>query len=353
MDTRDFSSFEGLQLTESILSAFREDGILEPSPVQLEAIPAILEGKHVVLESGTGTGKTLAYLLPILERLKDPTLGRTVVMTPATELALQILHTANRYKAEEITTGAAVSTIKHKRQKQGVTKSTRLIVGTSGRILELYEAKKMKQVTTMVLDESDPILNGKSGNYLREVLSRPEPKVQLIIAAATIGPESLKFIKKQMGGHYVHVQPKDNPLHQNIEHSFIGLRTGENKDVLLARFLDNNKVKKGIIFVSREQSLRHLYRFLTEEGLNPVSLSNERSKLDRKEAIESMSTGKLGCSLPPMPQAEASIFPKHPGSCTMSSQPPLKPMFTAQGGPGEPARMETPSPFSSTKKEPF
>src|SRR3954466_8807171 len=100
----------GLEVDDAMRAAFQADGISTPTPVQVAAIAPILAGQHVIIQSGTGTGKTLAYLLPILQRLRNPDTGRSLVFAPAPELALQTLRVADRYKAPSINTGALVAT---------------------------------------------------------------------------------------------------------------------------------------------------------------------------------------------------------------------------------------------------
>ena len=94
--------FAKVQITASVEQALQEDEITQPTAIQEAAIGEILAGHHVVLESGTGTGKTLAYLLPILQRLAAEPLGRAVILTPSAELAIQILGIARRYKEENV-----------------------------------------------------------------------------------------------------------------------------------------------------------------------------------------------------------------------------------------------------------
>lgn len=292
MTESNFSSLIGIELDDRISQEFEQDGIRVPTPVQELAIPAILAGKHTVLHSGTGTGKTLGYLLPILQRLQNPAQGRCVVMTPNPELAMQSFHVANRYKAEEITTAAVTPSVTQQRQKERLTKSTRLVVGTAGRILELYSKKKMKNVTTMVLDEPDPILTSKGGAFLREVLSRPDPKVQLIIATATLGPKAQELIKDVMGDHHVMARPHHDPLNTHIAHHFIGVKNEMGKDVFLARFLEENNCKKAIVFANQPNVIRHLYRYLTEHKLKPATLSRDRNRDQCKKAVAEIKSGK-------------------------------------------------------------
>jgi ATP-dependent RNA helicase DeaD len=282
-----FESIEGLRISDTLRRGFAEDVITCPTAVQNAAIPPILAGHPVVVQSATGTGKTLAYLLPILQNLIDDAQARAVVFTPATELAMQILRTAEKYKQPEITTGALVATGSRKYQKSRVTKNTRLMAGTPGRILEQYAARKMKRVTTVVLDEPDPILTGKDADYLLEVLSRPDPKIQLILTGATIGPKAEALIGRLMDADLVRTQTKDAPLLTHISHSLEIISAGAAPDTCLSGYLKRHKCRRALVFVNQPNLIRHLFRHLQKYDLNPVSLSTDRSKLQRKQAIDS------------------------------------------------------------------
>src|SRR6478735_8519122 len=261
MDQAAFAA-TGLEVDEALLAAFQADGISVPTAVQQAAIPEILAGRHVIIQSGTGTGKTLAYLLPLLQRLRVPDSGRTLIFAPATELALQTQRVADRYKHPSINTGALVSTSNTRKQKAKVTQSTRLIVGTPGRILEQFAERKLKGVTTIVLDEPDPILATKGADYLREILSRPEPKVQLIFAAATLGAHAQRLADEFMGDAPVHTQVSKSadPLLTTITHEYLNARSESTKDLELARFVEEAKCKRAIVFVNQPNLIRHLYR---------------------------------------------------------------------------------------------
>ena len=275
----------GLVVDERLESVFQADGITAPTAVQQAAFGPILAGQHAILQSGTGTGKTLAYLLPLLQRLRDANGGRAVIFASATELAMQTLRVADRYKDPSISTGALVSTANTRKQKSKVQQSTRLVVGTPGRILEQFAERKLKGVTTIVLDEPDPILATKGADYLREILSRPEPKVQLIFAAATLGASAKRLAEQFMGAEPVHTQIEADPLDTHITHHFLHARAESSKDIQLAHFLEEEKCERAIVFVNQPNLIRHLYRFLGERNLKPVSLSTERSKLDRQNAL--------------------------------------------------------------------
>jgi len=223
--------------------------------------------------------------LPILQNLLNNAQARAVVFTPGTELAMQILRTTEKYKDPGITSGALVASGSHKYQKSRVTKSTRLMTGTPGRILEQYAARKMQRVISVVLDEPDPILAGKDADYLVEVLSRPDPKIQLILAGATMGPRAEALSRRLMGVDPIHIQTNDAPLLTHIIHSVEIVSTGAASDICLARYLKSHKCRRALVFVNRPNQIRHLYRHLLKCDLNPVSLSPERSKQQRRQAI--------------------------------------------------------------------
>jgi superfamily II DNA/RNA helicase len=275
-----FETIAGFELTEAVTRGFAKDGIQVPTPVQRSAIAPILEGHHVVVESGTGTGKTLAYVLPILQRLRQLPAARAVCLAPATELAVQTLRVVERYKDANISVAALVAGGNQSR----LQKSTRLIAGTTGRVLEMFAARKLKGVTMMVLDEPEPILTSRDAAFLREVLSRPEPKVQLVLAGATFGQQSERFIAELMGKDLVRPKVESAPLQTSISHHLVRVPENE-KDYRLSLLLDDVDGERAIVFFSEPHKLRHVYRVLTDRRLKPVTVSPDRSKLDCQQAL--------------------------------------------------------------------
>jgi ATP-dependent RNA helicase DeaD len=280
-----FESIAGLELTDESVRGFAADGITLPTAVQRAAIPGILAGDHVVIQSGTGTGKTLAYLLPVLQRLRHSGDARAVCFAPSAELALQTLRVAERYKAPGVKALALVSGGNIKQQLARLQKSTQFVVGTTGRILEMFEKRKLKAITTIVLDEPEPILASRDADYLREIVSRPEPRVQLILAAATFGMNAERWITELMGPAAVRLRVDEDPARSLIEHHFVRVRDEAFKDRQLVRFIEDNRCRRAIVFVNQPNLVRHLYRFLNESGITPVTVTPERSKLERQKAL--------------------------------------------------------------------
>lgn len=288
-----FESLSELELTPEILKGFEQDRITSPTTVQRLGIPAVLAGKNVVLASGTGTGKTLAYALPILQKLRHSTEGRALCITPATELAVQIHRTLERYKDPALKLGALVASGNVRKQRTDIQRSTRFIVGTTGRVLAMYAERKLKGVNTIILDEPEPVLASKGGEFLMEVLSRPEPKLQIILAGATMGRHAEAVIAKVMGKDVVRPEIAESPLHTLIQHYFVPVRDPAQKDLAIARFLQNNRCRQVILFVNQPHLIRHIFRFLKDSGEYPVTVSHDRSKADCKQALIDFAQGNV------------------------------------------------------------
>lgn len=280
-----FESLAGLELTPAVKSGLVEDGIQRPTAVQVAGIPAILRGGHVVVESATGTGKTLAYLLPILQRLRQTREGRAVCLAPSTELAMQILRVAERYREPGLNVAALVTHGSRRRQTTRPGKSSRLVIGTVPHVLEMVRERRLKGVTTVVLDEPEPILNSREASYLREVLSRPEPRLQLVFVGATFGATAERWIRELMGESAVRTRVEDDPLSTRIEHYFVRVRNPNEKDFVLAQFLNRRQSERAIVFVNQANLVRHVFRCLEAQSLKPVTVSPQRSRQQCKQAL--------------------------------------------------------------------
>ena len=291
MSSTSFSQLGGLTITETIAAALAADGIERPSPVQRDTIGAALAGEHVLMHSGTGTGKTLAYLLPVLQRLREHE-GRAVIFAPGAELVMQTMRVIRAYKDADLTVAAAVSTSSRRRQRKRVQQSTRLIVGTPDRLLTMFRGGKLKNVRIVVLDELEPILESRDAAFLTEVLSRPEPKRQIIVASATLGPRSRAFVSRFMGdGLRVHAE--ETPLESAITHLVVRVAPTRGKEVALASFIEKNRCKRAIVFAAAPRHHRHLLHFLREHNISAAIVSRERTKNQRQRSLAAFRAGQV------------------------------------------------------------
>lgn len=288
----DFESLAGFSPRAEIEKAFSEDGISTPTAIQRLCFESILEGKNVVVDSGTGTGKTLAYLLPLLQRLAESPESRVVCLAPAAELAIQTLRVVERYKPGDLKVGALVGGGNQRKQKVRIDKSTRLICGTPGRVLELVRERKLKGVTSYVLDEPEPILVGKEGQFLSEVLSRP-PRPQVVVAGATFGLNAEALISKLDGGSFTRTKSTDTPLKTNITHKRVKVRDAADRDFQTLRFIEKRGDDQVILYVNQSHLIRHLYRLLQDAGIYVATLSQDRTKQQCQQALRSFTDGDV------------------------------------------------------------
>jgi len=293
----EFESIAGFEVTETTAAGLLRDGIQTPTPVQLAAIPTILDGRHVVIQSGTGTGKTLAYLLPVLQRLRQIPNARAVCIVPSIELAMQVMRVAERYKPADLSAVALVKRENQRRKSARLQNSTRLVVGTPERVLEMFAERKLRGVTMLVLDEPEPVLASRNAAFLHEVLTRPEPKLQLVFVGATFGIQSEQWILELLGHDVTRTHVDDDPLTRSISHQVVRVRHEGEKDATLVRFVRRHDCKRAIVFVNQPNLVRHLYRYLVEQGLATVTLSPDRNKQQCKQALLDFGAGKASILL--------------------------------------------------------
>ncbi len=284
----------GLVVDATLSASFARDGISEPTPVQRAAIEPILARRDVLVQSGTGTGKTLAYLLPLLQRAKEDPQFRFVVMAPSPELAVQILRVVEAYRDASVPCVGLVGTGNFDRQKDKLKKHPRAMVGTPGRLLELWLARKIKtaQIGALVLDEVDEVLAPQIEVPLAQICSRPEFKAQLIYASATLGPRSDAFAERFMRPDRFKTIVTQAPLSETITH-YVAAPTQGSKEEAFVDLLHNMNMDRVLVFVNKLFQVTHLYQYLTERGIKVLSLSSERNKQSREQALQALKSNTV------------------------------------------------------------
>jgi superfamily II DNA/RNA helicase len=285
-------AINGLVLDDTLRAALGRLGITQPTPVQVAAVPVLLAGQDAILQSGTGTGKTLAYLLPLLQRVRAEAAFTVVVLAPSPELAMQILRVVDLVKGPGVPSCALVGGGNTERQKEKLKQHPRVIVGTPGRVCEMIFARKLKTaaISALVLDETDALLSEKNERDLREIASRPEFTAQVIFASATIGPRAATLATDLMDPGHAHIASGPGPLSPTISHHFMAFEA-QRKEVWLLKLLEKAKAKRAIVFVNKLSNVAHLYRFLNERNVPSVAISRERSKRDREESMRFLRGG--------------------------------------------------------------
>ena len=282
------SSF--LLLNNSIQEKLAALNISNPTAVQNEIIPQILEGKDILFQSETGTGKTFAYLLPLINKIEendDIQSPKIIVIAPTIELASQInsaCKTVSSRKSALLVGGAPL-----KRQIEILKEKPQIIIGTAARLNELIRLKKLKvdKIIAIVFDETDRLVKKELYDDTAELKNLMPQNCQIIACSATLNNPTKKFF---YGIDSVTLEP-ENILKDRITHWAIYAETRDKIDTL-RKFLLAEKPTKALIFTSRADQVENIYNKLTYKKIECVCLHAKADKQKRKSAIDRFKSGK-------------------------------------------------------------
>ncbi len=277
-------------LSENLKQSLKSLGITSPTPVQAEVIPRIMQGKNLLFESETGTGKTFAYLLPLinkLETLDDHQRVRIIVVAPTFELASQInsaCKSVSSHKSALMIGGAPL-----KRQIETLKEKPEIIIGTAARLVELIHLKKLKIEGLMaaVFDETDRLVKKESVEDTSNFRNLLPAGTQIIACTATLSKQTKIFFADAKNV----VMPPEDVLRKRITHWAI---YAENRDKIdtLRKFLAAENPTKALIFTSRADQVENIYNKLTYKKVVCTALHAKTDKQKRKAAIDRFRSGK-------------------------------------------------------------
>jgi len=288
--------FTGLALHPDLLRGLRDLGFARPTPIQADAIPPALAGRDVLASAMTGSGKTAAFLLPLLHRLIDRPRGttRALVITPTRELAAQILEDLTDLAIHTPITAAAVfGGVGMGPQEHAFRAGLDVIVGTPGRLLDHFRQRyaRLDRLEFLVLDEADRMLDMGFLPEIRRVLRHVPAKRQTLFFSATM-PLPIVSLAREMlhdpvtiavgrqavpaSGITQAVYPVPQPL----------------KPALLVALLDRGEIKDALVFTRTKHRAERLARFLTGAGIKADRIHGNRSQPQRTEALARFKTGR-------------------------------------------------------------
>jgi superfamily II DNA/RNA helicase len=290
-------SFIDLGVSVALVQALGREGITEPTQIQLKAIPALIEGKDAYISAETGTGKTLAYLLPIFGNI-DPSIpnAQAIILAPTHELASQIQQEAlllSQNSGLPIKSLLLIGGANTKRQLEKLKKKPQLIVGSAGRILELIRMKKLKvpKVGTVVVDEADRLLFGDSLGVVNDVLQALSSNPQRVFVSATEQAVSSAEARK-LAPKLIHLSTGANQVNADIRHVYF-LGEGRNKADLLRRLVRAIEPERAIVFVHRNKDAELVKDKMEHYNFSVADLHGMHGKLARKKALDDIRSGKV------------------------------------------------------------
>ncbi len=288
------ASFRQFGLREELQRALDEAGYTSPTPIQVKAIPLVLAGHDLVGVAQTGTGKTLAYLLPILQAFKSEGDGpHAVVVCPTRELAIQVAGESERFgKHLALRTVLAYGGTSSGQQKSELTQGCDLLVATPGRLLDFLGQGwvSMRRARFLVLDEADRMLDMGFINDVDAIVRRIPMSRQTLLFSATFPPE-IKTLSERYLMHPETVRI-DTAIRvkESVEHAFLEVPSRQKVDLLLA-VLDRDRPGKCLVFTATREMTTELARRLRTRNHEVVSLSSLLSQANRERALTAFRNG--------------------------------------------------------------
>ena len=298
------SSFSNLSLAEPLARAVAEMGYETMTPIQEQAIPVVLLGKDVMGAAQTGTGKTAAFTLPLLQRMmkhenastspaRHPV--RALVLLPTRELAVQVAEQVKLYaKYTNLNSAVVFGGMDMKPQTLELKKGVEVLVATPGRLLDHIEAKNtvLNQVEYVVLDEADRMLDIGFLPDLQRILSYlPKQRITLLFSA-TFSPEIKRLASSFLQDPVTIEVARSNATASTVEQHFYSVGA-DDKRRALHQILKARGMKQAFVFVNSKLGCAKLARSLEREGLKTTALHGDKSQDERLKALESFKNGEV------------------------------------------------------------
>jgi ATP-dependent RNA helicase RhlE len=279
--------FSDFKIDPVIQKTLERNGYQQPTPIQDKIIHHILNGKDVVGLANTGTGKTAAFLIPLIQRTLDDKNKQILIMTPTRELALQIDQQFRIFsKGLRLFSVVCVGGANMNFQIRELRYQNHLVIGTPGRIVDLIKRGflKLGKVETVVLDEADQMLDMGFINDIRFIISHVPKERHTLCFAATMSPTIEALIKNFLKDP-VSISVKTQATSKNVEQNIVKIR-GLDKIDMLHKILNDPELKKVLVFGRTKHGVEKLSKKLIYRGFKAESIHGNKSQNQRQRALE-------------------------------------------------------------------
>ncbi len=297
-------NFSDLGLAEPILRAVREQGYDTPTPIQLQAIPAVLGGGDLMAGAQTGTGKTAGFTLPMLHRLaaqgqqrdaRGRVLIRALILTPTRELAAQVEESVRTYgKHLPLTSMVMFGGVGMQPQIDRLRKGVDILVATPGRLLDHHGQRTLdlSHVQIFVLDEADRMLDMGFVHDIKKVLAVLPAKKQSLLFSATFSGEIKQLADRQLNAPALIEVARRNATAENIAQKLHPVSRGRKKE-LLAHLIKSGDWHQVLVFTRMKHGANRLTEFLNDAGISAMAIHGNKSQSARTKALADFKKGDL------------------------------------------------------------
>ena len=298
-------NFEELNLAPAILQAVQEQGYETPTPIQAQAIPAVIEGQDLLAGAQTGTGKTAAFTLPMLHKLSLSEAGknrfggkaiRALVLTPTRELAAQVEESVRTYGKylPAINSGVVFGGVGMNPQITQLKKGVDVLVATPGRLLDLAQQGflDLSQVQMLVLDEADRMLDMGFIHDVKKILAMVPGQKQSLLFSATFSDEIRDLANGLLRNpQSIQVTPRNTTV-QRITQLIHPVGRGKKKAVLV-HIINEHNWSQVLVFTRTKFGANNVAEYLTKNGINAMALHGNKSQAARTQALAGFKSGDI------------------------------------------------------------
>ncbi|MEI7145651.1 ATP-dependent RNA helicase SrmB [Pectobacterium brasiliense] len=296
------TNFSELDLDESLLDALRDMGYERPTVIQAEAIPPAMEGRDILGSAPTGTGKTAAYLLPVLQHLidfprKKSGPPRILILTPTRELAMQVADQARAFAAHtHLDIATITGGVAYMNHAEVFSENQDIVVATTGRLLQYIKEENFdcRAVETLILDEADRMLDMGFAQDIEHIAGETRWRKQTMLFSATLEGDAIKDFAERLLNEPVEIESDPSRRERKkILQWYYRADDLKHKTALLCHQLKQPDVTRSIVFVRKRERVHELVAWLREAGINSCYLEGEMVQAKRNEAIKRLSDGRV------------------------------------------------------------
>lgn len=290
-----YLSFDNLGLEPRLLEAVVAMGYTSPTPIQRDAIPMVVEGRDVVGCAQTGTGKTAAFVLPLMQRIKAAPGGpRALVVTPTRELAQQIEEVAAQVaKHTKHRVAVVYGGVGYEPQIKALKRGVDVLVATPGRLLDLMERKvaDLRNVEILVLDEADRMLDMGFWPQVRRIIATIPAERQNLLFSATMSSDVMRIVSSTLHDPIrVEVAPASTPIEMIDQRVYpVG---GQQKGQLLVHLINEQNLDRVIVFTRTKHRADRVAKVLHQAGIKSAAIHGDRSQSQRQSALDNLKAGR-------------------------------------------------------------
>lgn len=292
-------TFKELNIMPAILKALSKENYTSPTPIQEQSIPAVLEGKDLLGCAQTGTGKTAAFSVPIIQLLSEQPKSnhvrriRSLILSPTRELAIQIADNIKAYSQyTDIRCAAVVGGVSQKVQERALNQGADILIATPGRLIDLINQKRvdLQHVQILVLDEADRMLDMGFIHDVKRIIAKMPAKKQTLFFSATMPTEISKLVKTLLVNPVkVEITPVSSTA-DRINQSIYLLENG-NKQNQLNLLLQDKSIVSALVFTRTKRGADRVTRDLAKVNISAQAIHGNKSQNDRQNALRNFKSG--------------------------------------------------------------